>query len=134
MKKISLFRKIIFHTVNSTLIILYVYPGSILGWLIYNNVRKQPKIKVITSDWIFFSLNHYYAFLILSIIGLICYYRINVKILFLYLFFISIILEMSHLKIPHRNFEYEDLFGNFLGVLTVFLIFILYKFFRKTHD
>ena len=86
MKKISLFRKIIFHTVNSTLIILYVYPGSILGWLIYNNVRKQPKIKVITSDWIFFSLNHYYAFLILSIIGLICYYRINVKILFLYLF------------------------------------------------
>ena len=68
------------------------------------------------------------------IIGLICYYRINVKILFLYLFFISIILEMSHLKIPHRNFEYEDLFGNFLGVLTVFLIFILYKFFRKTHD
>ena len=50
MKKISLFRKIIFHTVNSTLIILYVYPGSILGWLIYNNVRKQPKIKVITSD------------------------------------------------------------------------------------
>ena len=38
---------------------------------------------------------------------------------------------MSHLKIPHRNFEYEDLFGNFLGVLTVFLIFILYKFLEK---
>ena len=131
MKKISLLRKSIFHTVNSILIILYIYPGSILGWLIYNNVRKQPKIKEITSDWIFFSLNHYYAFFILSIIGLICYYKGNTKILFLYLFFISIILELSHLIIPHRNFEYEDLFGNFLGVLTVFLIFILHTFFKK---
>ena len=131
MKKISLLRKSIFHTVNSILIILYIYPGSILGWLIYNNVRKQPKIKEITSDWIFFSLNHYYAFFILSIIGLICYYKGNTKILFLYLFFISIILELSHLIIPHRNFEYEDLFGNFLGVLTVILIFILHTFFKK---
>ena len=84
MKKISLLTYIIFHISNLLLIILYIYPGSILGWLIYGNIQKQPQI---TSDFII-SSNHIYAFLILSIFGLFSYYNKNINILFLYLFFI----------------------------------------------
>ena len=72
MKKISLLTKIIFHISNILLIILYIYPGSIMGWLIYGNVQKQPQISL---DFVFFSSNHVYAFLILSILGFLSYYK-----------------------------------------------------------
>ena len=128
MKKISLLTKYIFHVINIMLIILYLYPGSILGWLIYGNIQKQPQI---TSDFILFSSNHIYAFLFLSFLGLFSYYMKNIKNLFIYLFFISIFLELCHFVIPQRDFEFKDLFGNFLGVLIVFLIFYFYKFHKK---
>src|SRR6056300_371984 len=92
MKNVSLLTKVLFHITNILLIILYLYPGSILGWLIYGNIQKQPQI---TSDFIF-SSNHVYAFLILSLLGLFSYYKKNIKILFLYLFFFSIFLEFLH--------------------------------------
>ena len=130
MKNVSLLTKVLFHITNILLIILYLYPGSILGWLIYGNIQKQPQI---TSDFIF-SSNHVYAFLILSLLGLFSYYKKNIKILFLYLFFISIFLESLHHVIPQRSFEYKDLFGNFFGVLIVFLLSNIYKFFKKIYD
>jgi VanZ family protein len=108
---------------------LYLFPGSILGWLLYGNIQKQPQI---TSDFIF-SSNHVYAFFILSILGLLSYGK-NIKILFLYLFFISIFLELLHHVIPQRSFEYKDLFGNFFGVLIVFLVFIFTSFLKKFYD
>ena len=128
MKKISLLTQIIFHTVNLLLIILYIFPGSILGWFIYEDFKKQPQI---TSDLIYLSSSHFFAFLTLSILGLIAFFKKNKKILFLYLFLISTFLELSHIIIPQRNFEYQDLIGNILGVLIVFLIFYIYKYFRK---
>ena len=130
MKKVSLLTEVLFHITNILLIILYLYPGSILGWLIYGNIQKQPQI---TSDFIF-SSNHVYAFLVLSLLGLFSYYKKNIKILFLYLFFISIFLELLHYMIPQRSFEYKDLFGNFFGVLIVFLLSNIYKFFKKIYD
>ena len=130
MEKVSLLTKVLFHITNILLIILYLYPGSILGWLIYDNIQKQPQI---TSDFIF-SSNHVYAFLVLSLLGLFSYYKKNIKILFLYLFFISIFLELLHYVVPQRSFEYKDLFGNFFGVLIVFLLFNFYKFFKKVYD
>ena len=128
MKKISLLTKITFHAVNVILIIVYVYPGSIIGWLVYGDFQKQSQI---TSDLSFFSTNHIYAFLILSFLGLFSYYMKNLKNLFTYLFFISIFLELCHIIIPQRSFEYKDLFGNFFGVLIVFLAFNFYQFFKK---
>ena len=127
MKKLSLLTKIIFHISNILLIVMYVFPGSILGWLLYGNIQKQPQI---TSDFIF-SSNHIYSFLILSILGLLSHPGKSIKILFSYLFFISIFLELLHHVIPQRSFEYKDLFGNFFGVLIVFLVFYFYKFFKK---
>ena len=108
---------------NILLIMLYLYPGSIMGWVFYRSFQKQPQI---TSDFVIFSSNHVYAFLVLSILGVFSYYRNNIKILFLYLFFISIFLELCHFLIPQRNFQYQDLLGNFFGVFLVFLFFNLY--------
>ena len=128
MKKIFLYTKSAFHVSNIGLILNYLYPGSILGWLLYGDKQKQPQL---TSDFLLFSSNHVYAFLVLSFLGLISYYKNKVKILFLYLFFISIFLELSHIIIPIRTFQYRDLTGNFLGFFLIFILFYLYKFFKK---
>ena len=128
MKKIPLLTKIIFHISNIGLIVLYLYPGSIIGWLIYRDFQKQPQI---TSDFTVFSSNHAYAFIILSLLGVISSNDKKISILFIYLFFISIILEVSHFFIPKRSFEYPDLFGNFLGVFLIFILFNLYQFFKN---
>ena len=128
MKKITLLTKITFHIFNIGLITLYLYPGSIMGWLFYKDLQKQPQI---TSDFLVFSSNHIYAFIVLSLLGVISSNNKKVGILFIYLFFISIILELCHALIPKRSFEYPDLFGNFAGVLIIFIIFNLYQFFKS---
>jgi VanZ family protein len=127
MKKISLLTKIAFHISNISLITLYLFPGSILGWLIYGNLQKQPQI---VPDF-FLSINHFYAFSFLSFLGLIRYNFKKNKKLFIYLFFISIILELSHLIIPNRSFELRDLIGNIFGVLIVFILSVLYNFLKN---
>ena len=128
MKKIFLFTKTTFHISNIGLILIYLYPGSIFGWIVYGDKQKQPQL---TSDFLIFSSNHVYAFLVLSFLGLISYYKNDVKILFSYLFFISIFLELCHILIPQRSFEFKDLTGNFLGVFIIFIIFYLYYFIKR---
>jgi VanZ family protein len=123
MKKISLLTKIIFHVSNIALIVLYLFPGSIIGWLLYNDFQKQPQI----SSNLIISFNHFYAFMILSILGVISFNRKGLKTLFIYLFSISIILEICHIIIPKRGFEYSDLIGNFLGVFLVYILFSFYQ-------
>jgi hypothetical protein len=39
-----------------------------------------------------------------------------------YLFLLSIILELFHLIIPNRGFEWSDLFGNIMGLIFVIII------------
>ena len=126
MKKITLLTKIMFHICNIGLIILYLYPGSIMGWLIYRDFQKQPQI---TTDFLV-SSNHVYAFILLSILGFFSYSK-NIKKIVLYLLSISIILELLHLIIPNRSFQFSDLFGNIAGVLISILILILFNFWRK---
>ena len=128
MKKIFLLKKSYFHITNIALILLYLYPGSIFGWILYDDFQKQPQL---TSDFVIFSSTHVYAFAILSTIGIFSYYKDKVKILFLYLFFISIFLELCQIIIPQRTFEYHDLYGNFFGVLIIFFLFFLYKFVKR---
>ena len=127
MKKITLLTKTTFHTTNIVLILIYLYPGSIFGWLLYGDIQKQPQL---TSDFIIFSSNHVFAFMLLSLLGIISYNK-KIVFLFIYLFFISIVLELSHALIPERSFEYSDLFGNFFGVILIYIFFNLYKFFKK---
>ena len=125
MSKNFLYLKIIFYIANIVLITLYVFPGSILGWFFYDNAGVQPQI---TSDFIV-SSNHVYAFMILSILGYISHNNIELNFIFIYLFFISIFLEILHFIIPNRGFELIDLFGNILGVLVIYLYYKIYKYF-----
>ncbi len=118
--------KILFHFYNLLLIILYIYPGSILGFLLYKDLSRQPQI---TSDFFSISSNHLYVFIILSLLGLLSIKK-NL-LLFFYLIFISIFLEVCHLIIPNRSFQFSDLFGNILGVIIPFIINTLYKFRKK---
>ena len=120
--------KILFNIINTIFIVLYVYPGSILGFLIYRELHKQPQI---TQDFLLISSNHVYAFSLLSLVGLIAYYKSKKILILNYLILSSIILEVLHLVIPNRSFQYQDLFGNIVGVLISTLLFSIFNFWSK---
>ena len=111
--------KIVFYSLNLSLIFLYLFPGSLIGQVFYGSKEIQPQI---TPDFII-SSNHFYVFILVSLIGFLTFIRENqVKILTIYLFLISLVLELLHLIIPHRTFQWSDLFGNLIGVVVVILI------------
>ena len=123
--------KLIFYLINIFLIILYLYPGSLLGIILYNDLKSQPQI---TGDFII-SSNHFYIFTLVSIIGFLTYKsHQKLRYLIFYLIFLSLILEIFHLFIPERSFQWSDLFGNLLGVVIVIILNELinkYGFFKK---
>ena len=111
------------------LLILYLFPGSLIGYFLYGNLGKQPDF---ISNPIGTSINHLIFFFYLSILGFI--FRSNQKKFinsFSFLFLISVILELLHHFIPNRAFELNDLYANSLGVMLAFLIF---KFFKKLQN
>ena len=116
--------KFIFYLSNFILLVLYLFPGSLLGCFLYNDCQLQPQL---TKDFLV-STNHLYAFGLLSIIGLFTYKNSNkLNFLNLYLILLSIILEILHIFIPIRSFEFSDLFGNLLGVSIVLMINFFYE-------
>ena len=116
--------KFIFYLSNFILLVLYLFPGSLLGCFLYNDCQLQPQL---TKDFLV-STNHLYAFGLLSIIGLFTYKNSNkLNFLNLYLILLSIILEILHIFIPERSFEFPDLFGNLLGVLIILMINSFYR-------
>ena len=117
---------LVFHSSNLILIIFYLYPGSIFGCYLYNNCNIQPQITpnftISSNYWI--SSNHFYVFTILSVLGIFAYRNTKkINFLIIYLFLLSIILELFHLIIPFRGFEWSDLFGNTLGLIFVLIIY-----------
>ena len=115
-----------FHSVNLILIIFYLYPGSILGCYLYKNCNIQPQITpnltIYSNYWI--SSNHIYVFAILSAVGIFAYRNTKkIKLLIIYLFLLSIILELFHLIIPNRGFAWSDLFGNIFGLSFIIVIY-----------
>ena len=118
--------KIFFYIANFVLIFLYLFPGSLIGCFLYDDCKIQPQI---TRDLPFISSNHVYAFLLLSVIALLTYLKHSrIKLVIYYLFFLSVILEILHIIIPVRSFEWSDLLGNMLGV---FIVFVIYEIFKK---
>ena len=108
--------KLIFYSTNFFLIFLYLFPGSVLGWLIYGDKKIQPQI---TPDFLI-STNHFYVFIFITILGFLAFKKKNqITILIIYLILLSVILEIFHLFIPERSFQWSDLFGNLLGVVIV---------------
>ena len=111
--------KIVFYSINFSLVFLYLFPGSLIGQVFYGSKKIQPQI---TPDFII-SSNHFYVFVLISIIGFLTFIKKNqIKTLILYLILLSIILELLHLIIPERTFQLSDIFGNLIGVVVVILI------------
>ena len=111
------------------LFILYLFPGSLVGYLFYGDFGKQPDL---ISNPIGTSINHALAFLCLSMLGLISYMRdkrFNQNMILL--ISLSIILELTHYIIPNRSFEFLDLFANLLGALISIFIIVFYKKYKK---
>ena len=123
--------KFIFYLSNLILIVLYLFPGSLLGCFLYKDCTLQPQL---TPDFLV-STNHLYAFCLLSIIGLFTYSNSD-KLNFLntYLVLLSIVLETLHIFTPVRGFEFSDLFGNLLGVIIVLMINFYYQKYENSKN
>ena len=107
------------------LLLLYLFPGSLIGFLLYGDIGKQPKL---ISNPIGTSFNHLIFFFYLSILGFITHIK-HKKIIFsfTFLFCVSITFELLHLIIPNRAFELNDLFANSIGVMFAFFIIYIIK-------
>ena len=109
------------------LLILYLFPGSLIGYFLYGNLGQQPNL---IANPIGTSINHLICFSYITLLAIIV--RLKIKNIFnsnkLILFF-SCILEISHLIVPNRAFELYDLIANISGVIMVLLInsFIKWK-------
>jgi hypothetical protein len=122
--KIRLIRYLYYFSLIG-LFILYLFPGSLLGYFFYGDFEKQLDL---ISNPIGTSINHSLAFFYVSIIGLISYLKDkSFKKVVIFLFALSIILELSHFLIPNRFFQSVDLFGNLLGTLLAIVIIFFYK-------
>ena len=107
------------------LLIIYLFPGSLIGYLLYGDFGKQPDL---IPNPIGTSINHALAFFYLSILGLISYMRDkSFNQILIFLISLSIILELSHYFIPNRSFEFLDLFANLFGALIAIFIILFYK-------
>ena len=116
--------KIIFYIINFLLILLYLFPGSLIGCFLYDDCKLQPQI---TPDFII-STNHLYAFAFLSLIAFLTFKKTDkITFIILYLITISVVLELFHHFVPERSFEYSDLFGNLIGVIIIIIFFNLLK-------
>ena len=101
------------------LLILYLFPGSLIGYFLYANLAQQPDL---ISNPIGTSINHLISFIFLSSLAFIV--RVKKKKFinsFKFLFYTAILLEIFHYFIPNRSFEYYDLFANLLGVIFAYL-------------
>ena len=123
--------KYIFYISNAVLIFLYVFPGSLIGCYLYNDCQLQPQI---TGDFLI-SSNHLYAFFLLSVIGYFTFLNSSrLNFLIIYLILLSVILELFHLVIPMRSFEFSDLFGNLFGVVILIIINFIYKKYENSKN
>ena len=107
------------------LFILYLFPGSLIGYLLYGDLGKQPSL---VDNPIGTSINHLFCFMYLTVLAIICNLK-KIRILtnFYFIIFISVFLEASHYIIPNRAFELYDLIANSAGVILIFLISKLIK-------
>ena len=129
MDKAISYLRILFHILILLLIVFSLYPGSILGFMLYGDSKLQPQI---TKDFLYVSSQHLYVYLLISAFGFFSYLRDKkFKLVVFFLFFLSITLEVSHLVIFERSFQISDLVGNILGVLIAYIVVLIYKFWRK---
>ena len=101
------------------LFILYLFPGSLIGYFLYGNLGQQPNL---IPNPIGTSINHLIYFSYITLLASIVRPSIkNVLTNYKSILAISIILELLHMVIPNRAFEIYDLLANILGVIIILI-------------
>ena len=107
------------------LLILYLFPGSIIGYLLYGDFGIQPDL---VENPMGTSINHFFYFFFLTFLGSV--YKLSKQKFVnsnLFLITLSIFLELLHYIIPNRAFELNDVLANSSGVVVVCFLFFLKK-------
>ena len=125
MDKVISFLRFIFHISILLLIIISLFPGSLLGFFLYDDLGRQPNL---IANPFGTAINHFISYFYVSMLGLSLYLRSdNFQKLVYSLFFLSIILEVLQLIVPNRAFEIYDVSANFAGVLLAYCLIKIYK-------
>ena len=123
------FLKSIFHISILFLIVISLYPGSLLGYLLYGDWSQQPHL---IENPFGTTINHFIGYICISLLGFLLYLRSkNFQKLFYGLIFLSMILEVLQSVIPIRTFQLGDLIANLLGVLVAYFLVKIYLRFSK---
>jgi VanZ family protein len=128
---VTKYLKYIFYILVLFLIIISLYPGSLLGYFFYGDFGQQPNL---IKNPFGTTINHFICYLFISLLGFFLYLDTKkFQRVFYGLFFLSIILEFLHLIIPNRSFEFGDIIGNILGVLVAYSVVKIYLY-LKIHE
>ena len=121
MKNILLkFIEYLYYLSLIALFILYLYPGSLIGYFFYGDLGKQPNI---VDNPIGTSINHLFCFMYLTTLAVICNLKQSeIFTNFYFIIFLSVFLEVLQYIIPSRSFEFYERFGNVGGVLIILLL------------
>ena len=120
--------KFIFHISTLFLIIISLYPGSLLGYLFYGDLSQQPNL---VENPFGTTINHFIYYLYVSLLGFFLYLKNQIFQKLVYgLFILSVILEVLQFIIPNRSFQLGDLIGNILGVLVAYFVVKTYLLFN----
>tara|TARA_Y100001960_G_C14193618_1_gene596178 strand:- start:145 stop:528 length:384 start_codon:yes stop_codon:yes gene_type:complete len=122
--------KFTFYTLTLFLIVLSLFPGSLIGFLLYGDLGRQPDF---IENPFGTTINHFIFYVLFCIFGFFIHIRSkNFKNLFYLLFFLAALLEIIHLIVPNRAFQIGDLIGNILGVLVAYSFAKIYLLINKT--
>ena len=122
--------KSIFHISVLLLIIISLWPGSLIGFLLYRDWGQQPDL---IENPFGTAINHFIFYTYISLLGFFIYIKNkNFDKLVYGLFFLSITLEIFHFIIPNRSFQLEDLFANIFGVMVAYFVIKIYLLFHKS--
>ena len=130
MTKISGFLKFIFHISILLLIVLSLFPGSLMGLMLYGDLSQQPNL---IENPLGTTINHFIYYFYVTMLGLFVYLRDkNFQKIVYGLVLLSLTLEILQLVVPNRAFQLYDLLSNFFGVLVAYFLVKTYLYFNKT--
>jgi VanZ family protein len=121
--------KIIFYTSLLLLTIISLYPGSLIGLLIYEDLGRQP---ILIKTPFGSTINHFLTYFYVSLLGFFIYIKKeNFKSVMIILIFLSVTLEFLQLFVPKRSFEFNDIVANILGLFVAYLTIKIYLLIKK---